>query len=230
MQSFISRRAVLTSLGGISAVAVLAGCSDSDAQGSSSGAAAAEAPAAEGTVDVAKLMEVPEGSLPDLAYGKDDAPVTVVEYASLTCSHCAAFHRDTWPTVKEKYVDSGKVRFIIREFPFDPLATAGFMVARCSESNRNALVDTLFDKQADWVVSQGASEKLLGIARLAGISQEKFNACLTDQALAGQVQAVQQRGQSEFGVNATPTFFINGNKYSGALSVDQMSAIIDSML
>lgn len=230
MTSLLPRRTVLASLTAVSAAALLAACSDSggSAQAQTSGSSGAAAPAARGTVDMAKL--VAEGSLPDQVIGNADAPVTIVEYASMTCGHCANFHRDTLPTIKKNYVDTGKVRMIFREFPFDPRAEAAFMLARCSDDKYFAMIDVLFQQQNNWAGVENASEALLQIARLAGFSQESFEACLTNQKLLDDVRAVRQRGANDFGVDATPTFFINGNKYSGALTVAEMSAIIDSML
>jgi protein-disulfide isomerase len=147
----------------------------------------------------------------------------------MTCPHCAHFAETTLPTIMEKYIDTGKARLILREFPFDPRAEAGFMLARCSGDNYFAMVDVLFKQQRTWAAVDDAKAALLQIAKLAGFTQEKFEACLTDQKLLEDVRAVAQRGNKEFGVDATPTFFINGNKYAGALTVDEMSAIIDSV-
>jgi protein-disulfide isomerase len=182
----------------------------------------------EGHVDEMELMK--PGALPDLPLGKEDAPVTVIEYASTTCTHCAHFANTTFDPFKEKYVDTGKVRYIMREFPFDPRAEAGFMLARCAGDNYYPMIEVLFKQQAEWARAENASEALLKIARLAGFTQESFNKCLTDQKLLDDVRAVRDRAANEFGVNATPTFFINGDKYAGALEIDQISAIIDSKL
>ncbi|MGQ2903368.1 MAG: DsbA family protein [Neoaquamicrobium sediminum] len=232
MTRAIPRRTVLASLVAVpAAAAFLSSCSDSgsaQAQTSSTAAAAADAPQPSGTVDMAKLLE--EGSLPEKVLGEADAPVTIVEYASMTCGHCANFHNNTLPAIKENYIDTGKARMIMREFPFDPRAEAGFMLARCADTKYFAMVDVLFKQQQAWAGVENAREALLQISKLAGFSQESFEACLTDQKLLDDVRAVRARGASEFGVDATPTFFINGNKYSGALTVAEMSAIIDSML
>jgi len=171
-----------------------------------------------------------EGALPEKMIGNADAPVTIVEYASMTCPHCATFHVNTLPAIKERYIDAGKARLVFREFPFDPRAEAGFMLARCSDANYFAMIDVLFKQQRGWAAVENAKDALLQIARLAGFSQESFEACLTDQKLLDDIRAVRARGASDFKVEATPTFFINGDKYSGALSVDEMSAIIDSKL
>ncbi len=229
MTRLISRRHVLGSAAAVSAAALLAACSDSGgtAQAQTS-TPAASAPRAAGTVDMARLLE--EGSLPDKVLGDADAPVTIVEYASMTCGHCANFHRNTLPEIKKNYIDTGKARLIMREFPFDPRAEAGFMLARCADDKYFAMVDVLFQQHGNWVPVDDARGALLQISRLAGFSQESFEACLTNQQLLDDVRAVRQRGATDFGVDATPTFFINGNKYSGALTVAEMSAIIDSML
>lgn len=185
-------------------------------------------PKSDGTVDMAKLLE--KGPLEEKVLGQADAPVTIVEYASMTCSHCATFTVNTLPVIEEKYIKTGKVRLIFREFPFDPRATAAFMLARCAPDDRYfPMVDVLFKQQMQWAAANDAQAALLQISKLAGFTQESFNACLTNQQLLDDVNAVRERG-AELGVNATPTFFINGQKYSGALSVEQMSAIIDSML
>ena len=177
---------------------------------------------------MAKLLE--PGSLPDKVLGNDDAPVTIVEYASMTCPHCAHFHATTLPELKTKYIDTGKASLIFREFPFDPRAEAGFMLARCSNDNYFPMIDVLFKQQQNWASVENAKDALLQISKLAGFSQESFEACLTDQKLLEDVRAVQKRGADEFKVDSTPTFFINGNTYKGALTIAEMSAIIDGML
>ena len=236
----LSRRTVLSSLAAVPAAMMLAACSDSgqgeaEAQTSAApatpatpAAPATEAPASEGSVDMAKLLE--PGALPDKVLGKADAPVTIVEYASMTCGHCANFHKTTFPTIKEKYIDTGKARLILREFPFDPRAEAGFMLARCADDNYFPMIDVLFKQQESWAGVENAQAALSQIAKLAGFSQESFEACLTDQKLLEDVRAVQKRGADEFKVDSTPTFFINGNTYKGAMSVEDMSAVIDGML
>jgi protein-disulfide isomerase len=246
MNRALSRRTVLSSLAAVPAAMLLSACSESGEAEAQAPAAPAEtaAPAAsapatpaasavdvpqsQGSVDMAKLLE--PGALPDKVLGKADAPVTIVEYASMTCSHCAHFHQATLPAIKEKYIDTGKARLILREFPFDPRAEAGFMLARCAGDNYFPMVDVLFKQQESWAGVENAKAALLQISKLAGFSQESFEACLTDQKLLEDVRAVQKRGAEEFKVDSTPTFFINGNTYKGAMSVEEMSAIIDSLL
>ena len=232
MSFSMRRRDVLLSLGAVSATALLAACSD-DApkpaeQPATPAAPTASAPASQGTVDMAKLVE--PGVLPEMMLGKADAPVTIVEYASMTCPHCATFHATTLPEIKTKYIDTGKARMIFREFPFDPRAEAGFMLARCSEDKYFAMVDVLFKQQSNWARAEDAQAALLQISKLAGFSQESFTACLTNQKLLEDIRAVRTRGADEFKVDSTPTFFINGDKYAGALTVGELSAIIDAKL
>lgn len=234
------RRDVVLSLAAVSATALLAACSGSEeapkdaaapaapAAPATPAAPAVAAPPSQGSVDVAKLME--PGSLPDQVLGNADAPVTIVEYASMTCPHCAAFHATTLPEIKAKYIDTGKAKLILREFPFDPRAEAAFMLSRCSNDKYYAMADVLFKQQSNWARAEDAQAALLQISKLAGFSQESFTACLTNQKLLEDIRAVRTRGADEFKVDSTPTFFINGDKYAGALTVGEMSAIIDSKL
>ena len=184
---------------------------------------------AERTVDVDKLMA--KGPLDEMALGSEDAPVTIVEYASMTCSHCADFHENTFPALKEKYIDTGKVRFVLREFPLDPLAAAGFMLARCRPSDQYfTMVDLLFDKQRQWAYAQDPVTALLNIAKQAGFTQESFEECLTNQELLDAVNEVKDQGAKDFGVSSTPTFFINGRMLRGARGIDEFSEAIDPEL
>ncbi|MFK3666622.1 DsbA family protein [Ochrobactrum teleogrylli] len=221
MPAVLNRRHVISLAGSAAAGLAFAGASATGAL--------AQDRAPEGTVDAAKIAE--PGKLKDMVYGKADAPVTIIEYASLTCPHCAEFTINTFPKIKEKYIDSGKARLIFREFPFDPRATAAFMLARCAPEDRYfPMVDVFFKQQQQWATAEDGEAALLQIAKLAGFTQESFKACLTNQQVLDDVRATMERGSKDYGVNATPTFFINGQKYAGALSVDEMSAIIDKLL
>jgi protein-disulfide isomerase len=192
-------------------------------------AAAAPLKQSEGMADLASLMK--PGPLKDISIGKEDAKITIVEYASMTCPHCRHFHETTLPDLTKNYLDTGKARLILREFPFDPRATAAFMLARCSGDDKYyPMVSVLFQQQEVWATADDAQAALLQIARLAGFSEESFKACLTNQKLLNDVNAVRERATKEFGVESTPTFFINGKKYTGAMSFEEMSAILDSML
>jgi len=170
------------------------------------------------------------GPLGEQAEGKADAPVTVIEYASMTCSHCASFAVNVYPMLKSKYIETGKVRYIMREFPLDPLAAAGFMLARCAgEGKYFPMIETLFQKQKDWVV-QKPLEPLLAIAKQAGFTQQTFEECLANQKVLDGIDAVRQRASEKFGVNATPTFFINGKIQRGEMTAEELEKQIQSYL
>src|SRR5499427_855607 len=177
----VTRRHAL--LGAAAVVAIIAAAGGGFYLWGPTGTAAAQtAPAAE--VPMADLL-VP-GPLGDEIQGAADAPVTIIEYASMTCPHCAHFHETTFPELKKKYIDTGKVRFIFREFPLDPLAAAGSMLARCAGGDKYfPLTEALFAQQKDWVV-QKPLEPMLAIAKQAGFTQQTFDACLENkEMLAG---------------------------------------------
>ena len=179
-------------------------------------------------VNAAELHKA--GPLGDKVLGAETAPVTMVEYASVTCGACAAFHTQTYPTLKSKYIDTGKVRLILREFPTQPaaVAIAGFMLARCAGDNYYPMIDAIFGQQKSW--TQDPYQGFLRIARQAGFTQERFDTCLEDKKLAEQIQAVAERGNKEFNVDSTPTFFINGKKHVGVLSVAELEKILEPLL
>ncbi|WAJ31265.1 DsbA family protein [Antarcticirhabdus aurantiaca] len=217
-------------------VGSLGGFSDSDIRAAAEGTTAPTvagdgrppvvAPEPEGSVDVAKLMQ-PHG-VEDRVVGDPDAPVTIVEYASMTCDHCARFHNESLPTIKRDYIDTGKVKMIIREFPFDPVALAAFMLARCAPNdNREKMIEVLFSQGETWAHADNPSEKLLGISKLAGFTDESFKACLSDKEMQKRIVETKERGQFTFGVDSTPTFFIQGDKYRGALPAGEMAAVLD---
>jgi protein-disulfide isomerase len=185
----------------------------------------------EKTPSVADLMK--PGALKEMTMGSDKAPVTIVEYASMTCPHCAHFQETTFPELKKQYIDTGKVRYILREFPLDPVAAAGFMLARCSGETDSAkyfaIVDTLFRQQREWAVAKPLPP-LLAIAKQAGFTEQSFNACLANQKLLDGIEAVRQRAVDQYGVNSTPTFFINGKKQTGDVSLADMEKIIKPYL
>jgi protein-disulfide isomerase len=149
--------------------------------------------------------------------GKPDAPVTIVEYASMTCPHCAQFHTAVLPQLKTKYFDNGQAKLILREFPLDGLAVAAFMLARCAGPDRYyPMVGALFETQGTWAVpGTEGKDKLLLIARQAGFSKEKFDQCLADKELFNKIVAVRQRANDKFQVDSTPTFFVNGKRMKG---------------
>ncbi|QXX73387.1 DsbA family protein [Methylovirgula sp. HY1] len=181
------------------------------------------------TFPVDELMA--KEALPDIVQGKADAPITIIEYASMTCSHCAAFHVETYPVLVKKYIDTGKVRFILREFPLDPLAAAGFMLARCAgPDKRDAMIDLLFNKQRYWAFTDKPLEALADLVKQTGMDQKSFDTCVNDQALYNKINEVRDRAAQKFGVNATPTFFINGKKVAGEMNPQIMEKELQPLL
>jgi protein-disulfide isomerase len=177
-------------------------------------------------VDVAALHKAP--ALGEMTMGPDDAKVTVIEYASATCPHCAAFYKDTFGALKTEYIDTGKIRFVLREFPHDDAALAAFMLARCAPKEKYfALVDIFFTTQPQW--TQSPRDGLLNIAKQAGFSEESFNKCLNDQALAKSILEIRSTAEG-FGVNSIPTFFINGQMIKGEQKIEDLKKMIDPLL
>jgi protein-disulfide isomerase len=177
----------------------------------------------------AKLLE--PGPLPENAMGKPDAPVTIIEYSSFSCGHCANFHVNVLPKLKEKYIDTGKVRYIIREFPLEPRAMGAAMLARCVSPMRYfSFTDVLYAQQKVWAFADNPADELLKIAREAGMTEERFRQCLMDRELEKNLNALRERGESAFGVESTPTFFINGKLLKGARGIEEFDQIIEPML
>jgi len=163
----------------------------------------------------------------DLMVGKADAPITIIEYFSMTCPHCARFHLQTLPALKKNWLDTGKARLILREFPFDGPALRAAQLVRCAGPARfEAFLDVLFKRQAKWSRAADPIAALGKIARLGGISGQKFQACLSDSALENFILANRQEGERKFGVDSTPTFIIEGDKYPGARSYEEMNDIL----
>ena len=183
---------------------------------------------AQGPADVAKPV-----SLPDMALGPDNATVTITEYASMTCPHCAAFTETVFPKIKSEYIDSGKIRFVFREFPLDIKAAAGSMLARCIAKGDSgkyfAVIDMLFKQQADWAM-KNTTETLTRIGKQAGLSQQGVEDCLKDQALLDKIAADQKFANEVLKVNSTPTFFINGEMIKGETSFEEFDKKIKSLL
>ncbi len=181
-------------------------------------------------VSIEELMK--SGGLDDLALGADDAKVTVIEYASMSCGHCARFHEEVFPKLKEKYIEPGKVRFIFREFPLDNRAAAASMLARCVGGDKTyPMIEVLFEQQKDWAYVRGNPvPKLFEIAQQAGFTEESFNKCLEDAELLKKLTDGRERAANVFGVNSTPTFFINGQRLKGGATIEDFEKIIDPIL
>ena len=168
----------------------------------------------------------------EMTLGKAEAPVTVIEYASVTCGHCATWNREVWPAFKAKYVDTGQVRYVFREIltPPMPVASAGFLMARCAGKDKYfQVVDALFRGQQQMIDGAPPRDVLLGVARSAGMTEAQFNACITDDA---QLEALNDRVQkwSEQGVSSTPTFVIGETKLEGVQSLEALDAVIQPKL
>lgn len=183
---------------------------------------------AQATVNVEDLHA--PGQLGDKSLGPADAPVTVVEYASMSCPHCAYFDATTFDQFREKYIDTGKARYIFREFPLNAPAYAAAMVARCAPADRYFdVIHAYFRSQDQWLSSPDLKGALLEVAKPFGFTEQTFDVCISNQELFTSLDAVKQRGAS-FGVQATPTFFINGKKFEGALSIAQLDEAIQPLL
>ena len=187
-------------------------------------AATAAAPA-EATTESGDLMQ--PGPLGDMSLGDPKAPNTVIEYASMTCTHCQRFNAEVFKPFKAKYIDTGKVYYIFRDFPLDPIATSAIMLAHCAPPDRFfALVDLFFQKQKDWAFVDDPKTALFNLVKQAGFTQESFDACLTNQKVLDGVNSVRDRAASKLGVNATPTFFINGKKKEGEQTLEDLDKLL----
>ena len=172
-------------------------------------------------------------SLPDMALGPKDATVTITEYASMTCPHCADFNEKVFPKMKSEYIDTGKVRYVFREFPLDIKAAAGSMLARCVAKDDAgkyfAVIDMLFRQQNDWVL-KNTTETLTRIGKQAGLSGQQIEDCLKDQALLDKIAADQKYAADVLKVNSTPSFFINGELIKGDTRFEEFDKRIKALL
>jgi protein-disulfide isomerase len=174
--------------------------------------------------DAQQLLMQP-GPLGEMALGDEKAPVTIIEYASMTCPHCAQFHATTYVELKKRYIDTGKVRFIFREFPLDQLALAAFLLARCAGPDKYfPMIETLFQLQKEWV-TQKPLGPLLAIAKQAGMSEQAFNECLQDKKLIDGIEEVRLQGM-KLNVQSTPSFFVNGKPLRGAGNIEDFEKAI----
>lgn len=169
-------------------------------------------------------------AMAEKSIGSADAPVTMIEYSSLTCSHCAAFHNETLPSIKRDYVETGKVRIVFWDFPLGNLAMAASMVARCSGDNYIPMVNALFQSQQSWASSDTPFDAITGIARLSGMSIDDVEDCLDNEELLGALQAKAQEASKVLGVKSTPTFFVEGVKVPGNLPYEDFQDILNKAL
>ncbi len=194
----------------------------------SSAADAQTAPKPDSTVDMAKALM--PGPLPELSIG-DAAALPVIEYGSATCPHCAHFDRDVWPAFKKTYIDTGKVRYIFREYSRNDLDVAAFMLARCvGDDKAFATIELLFASQDNWAFGSNPLEGLMTALRPTGISRDKAAACLNDQAKADAIAQIAKTADDAFKISGTPSFIIDGKVYGGALSNEELDAILKPLV
>ena len=168
------------------------------------------------------------GEVKDRVLGDPDAPVTIIEYSSLTCPHCAAFHNDTLPALEEQFIDTGKAKLVMRDFPLDQYALQASVIAHCAGDKRYFnFIDAMFSNQARWSRAGNPTDALLQLAQLGGLPQDEAMACLEDQAMGDAVLQSRLDGQEEFDIRSTPTFIINGEKLTGAQSIDEFAELIE---
>lgn len=191
----------------------------------------ATASAADGDmIDQAKLL-APAGGIPDRVLGNADAPVTVIEYASPTCPHCATFHNEVYEPFKAAYIDTGKVKFILRPFVRNVLDTAVFMLAEASgDTNYHNVIATFFKTLSQWGTSETPRDALFEVAKQLGFTQESFDAALTNQELFTGMEALREQALNEFGLQGTPTFYVNGKTLTGGKTLEELAAEIDPLV
>jgi protein-disulfide isomerase len=184
---------------------------------------------ADGATLAALLQNSPLG---DVWLGSPSAKITIIEYASLTCPHCASFHKNTWPLLKTLYVDTGKVRFTLREFPLDLVATAAFMISRCEGAeNYYKIIDILLKQQAEWAFVKKSDSPVDAMARLlteVGFTKAKFDLCLRNSQIYSGINFIRDRAINTFKVEKTPTFFINESKYVGEMDFPEIKSHIEN--
>ena len=183
------------------------------------------------------LVEVPieelnrATQLPEISIGQANARITIIEYASMTCGHCGRFHRDLFPSVKAKYIDTGIARLVVREFPLEKLALAVAMLARCVAADKSYdFIATLFARQQLWLQRGDIRPRLVAISREFGMTERKFDKCLKNESLVKKIMADRRSAIEKLGVKSTPTFFINGRPLVGPQSIEEFDLIIQPML
>ena len=162
----------------------------------------------------------------DEVMGRPDAPITIVEYSSMTCPHCAKFHAETLPLLKKNWIDTGKAKLVMRDFVWDPLAQAAAMIAHCSGDRYFVFADTFFHSQANWLHAAQPLDALKGIARLGGMGGEEVDKCLQNRALLGDIIARKEEAEKLYGIDSTPSFVINGKLMSGDKDYDSFAKVL----
>ena len=168
---------------------------------------------------------------PVRALGAEDAPVTIIDYSSLTSPHCAKFHNDILPALKEKYIATGKVRLVYRNFPLDNVAHKAAMLVSCApEGKYFQLLDILFARQRNWAASENPREALAKLGKMTGIDEKRFEACINDADLANLILEERLYGQETYKIQSTPTFIIHGETHVGALPIEDFDGILAPLL
>jgi len=166
----------------------------------------------------------------DRILGNTTAPITIVEYASLTCPHCAHFAKDVLPELKKKWIDTGKAKLVFRDYPLDEPALRAAMIARCASPDRFfAYIDTFFGAQDKWVTARDYQDALARLAKLGGMSKDEFDHCLKNTALENKIVEGRLIASKELDVNSTPTFFINGTKFTGAPTAEEFDKALSGI-
>ena len=168
---------------------------------------------------------------PAPALGRPDAKVTVTEFASLTCPHCARFSTGTMPEVKKRYIDTGKIRYVFRDFPLDQLALQAAQLAHCAGPDRFfQFLDVFFAQQASWIEAPDPIAALKQLSRLGGLSNTEADACLADKALADRITQSEFDAQQRYNISSTPSFLIGGKVHAGEQSIDDFARLVDPLL
>lgn len=184
-----------------------------------------------------KIIETPTvadvmmtGTLPEMSLGRPDAPVTIVQYASLTCPHCRAFHRETFPEFKRAYIDTGKVRFVMREFPIGKQSGNATIALRCAPPDKYfALYGKFMEQQSSWVSQEVRLEPIFAVAKQVGMTQAQFDSCLKNQAMIDGLKWVKDRGRT-LGIIGTPNFFVQGKLVKKTLTMSDIRELVDPLL
>jgi len=165
--------------------------------------------------------------LPDMILGDPDAPIEIIEYSSMTCPHCAAFHTDTLPELKAQYLDTGRAKLVFREFPLDRVALAVSAIARCSGEERFfPFVDVMYRTQDQWARAENPIEAIKSLIRMGGQDSAMVDACLEDDAIIDGILAIRLEGDQTYDINSTPTFIINGESHPGNMSFEEFNTLL----
>jgi len=179
---------------------------------------------------VADAQTVLQITRDDRVLGNPAAPITIIEYASLTCPHCAHFANDVLPELKREWIDTGKAKLVLRDFPLDGPALRAAMIARCAPPDRfYAFADTFFASQDKWATTKDYREALARLAKLGGMGKDEFETCLNNTTLENRIVEQRLVASQELDINSTPTFFINGSKFSGAPTAEEFNKVLSNL-